>query len=160
MLAIRRFREADRETLKAITVACFEKVSIDRNIEAVFGPIGGRDWRWRKTRHIDADIAANPDGVLVAEEDGQVVGYITARLDPDSKIGWIPNYAVSPARQKHGIGRRLMDAVLAYFREHGMEYAKIETLAQNEVGTRYYPKVGFREVARQVHYVMPLGGKP
>ena len=37
-----------------------------------------------------------------------------------------------------------------------LSQAKIETLATNDVGKHLYPKLGFREVARQVHYVMPL----
>ena len=45
---------------------------------------------------------------------------------------------------------------LAYLRGQGMEAAKIETLAQNAVGSQFYPSVGFREVARQIHYLMRL----
>jgi ribosomal protein S18 acetylase RimI-like enzyme len=142
--------------LKEITAVCFDGVSIDQNIEKRFGPIGGRTWQWRKVRHIDADVEANPDGVFVAEEDGRAVGYITTRIDRGSKIGWIPNMAVLPAYQGHGIGKALMQKALDYFREEGMAFAKIETLDQNPVGTHFYPKVGFVEVARQIHYVMPL----
>ena len=41
-------------------------------------------------------------------------------------------------------------------RGQGMAMAKIETLAQNDSGQALYPRCGFREVARQIHYVMPL----
>jgi hypothetical protein len=34
--------------------------------------------------------------------------------------------------------------------------AKIETLEQNARGQALYPRFGFREVARQIHYVMSL----
>ena len=34
--------------------------------------------------------------------------------------------------------------------------AKIETLEQNPVGTTFYPKMGFIEIARQIHYVQSL----
>jgi len=153
---IRKYRASDRETLKEITIICFAGVSIDKNIEDRFGKIGGKDWAWRKKRQIEADIEACPEGILVAEMDGNVVGYITCRLDYESKIGWIPNLAVLPAYQGHGLGRQLMHAALDICREEGMELAKIETLEQNEVGSVFYPKAGFMEVARQIHYVMPL----
>jgi len=156
MVTIRKFRESDRPRLKEITAVCFDGVSIDQNIERELGLIKGRDWRWRKVRHIDWDIAANPDGVFVAEVDGEIAGYITVTLDREAGIGRIPNLAVAPRFQKQGIGRRLIETALAYMRKEKMEAAKIETLAQNAVGTRFYPKMGFREVARQVHYVMPL----
>jgi len=63
---IRKYRPQDLEKLKEITAICFEGVSIDRNIEKKFGPIGEHDWRWRKLRHIDADVEGqNAEGVFV-----------------------------------------------------------------------------------------------
>lgn len=154
---IRPFRPDDLERLKEITAVCFEGVSIDRNIEERFGLVGGRDWRFRKLRHIDADVAgASRRGVFVFEEAGQVVGYISTRLDAATRIGHIPNMAVQPARQGRGIGRRLMDHALAFLRAEGMEAVRIETLEQNPIGSRFYPEMGFHEVARQIHYLMRL----
>ena len=154
---IRPYRPADLERLKEITAVCFEAVSIDRNIEARLGLIGSRDWRFRKLRHIDADVAGdNARGVFVCEEAGEVAGYITTRLDGAARIGHIPNMAVHPERQGLGIGRRLIDRALAFLRAEGMEAVRIETLEQNPVGSRFYPDVGFEEVARQIHYVMRL----
>ena len=37
-----------------------------------------------------------------------------------------------------------------------MTVAKIETLEQNPIGRQLYPSLGFQEVARQIHYAMPL----
>ena len=154
---IRPYCPADLESLKQITALCFAKVSIDANIEAQFGTIGGRDWRWRKLRHIDQDVEGErARGVFVWEEEAQVLGYITTRTDAESRIGWIPNLAVLPEHQSRGLGRKLMDHALAYLRQEGMEAAKIETLAQNAVGAQFYPSTGFREVARQIHYLMRL----
>ncbi|MCC7261993.1 MAG: GNAT family N-acetyltransferase [Candidatus Latescibacteria bacterium] len=154
---IRAYQPADLEALREITAICFAKVSIDANIEAQFGPIGGRDWRWRKLRHIDQDVDGDrARGVFVWEEEGQVQGYITTRTDPESRIGWIPNLAVRPEHQSRGLGRQLMDHALEYLRQQGMEAAKIETLAQNAVGSQFYPSTGFTEVARQIHYLMRL----
>jgi hypothetical protein len=41
-----------------------------------------------------------------------------------------------------------------------MTIAKIETLEQNLIGRHLYPSLGFVEVARQIHYAMPLPEKP
>ena len=155
-MKIRRYRPSDLETLKTITAICFDGVCIDQNIEQLYGLIHGKDWRWRKRRHIDADAAINAGGIFVAEEDGQIVGYISTRIDPATKVGGIPNFAVLPAYQQRGIGSRLLEEAVAYLAAEGMRYARIETLAQNEVGAHFYPNFGFQEVARQVHYVMPV----
>jgi len=155
-MEIRRYRPSDLDTLKTITAICFDGVSIDQNIEQLYGLIHGQDWRWRKRRHIDDDAAINAAGIFVAEEDGQIVGYVTTRVDAAAKVGGIPNFAVLPAFQQRGIGRKLLEKAVAYLAAEGMQFARIETLAQNEVGAHFYPKFGFQEVARQVHYVMPI----
>lgn len=155
-MIIRKFREADREAIKAITAICFEGVAIDHAIEEQYGLIDGKDWRYRKVRHIDSDIAANVDGIFVAEVDQQVIGYITTRIDQDTKVGGIPNLGVLPAYRGQGLGRQLIETAITYAKEQGMLYLRIETLAHNPIGQYLYPSAGFQEVARQVHYVMPL----
>src|SRR2546426_431651 len=92
---IRPYCEADLQTLKAITVEAFNGVSVDQNIERRFGIVAGRDWGWRKARQIDWDVEAHGSAILVAEdEQGQIVGYITTRIDREAGIGYIPNMAV------------------------------------------------------------------
>ncbi len=155
-IEIRKYRQSDLEILKTITAVCFDGVSIDQNIEQRFGPVAATDWQWRKTRHIDADVAANADGIFVACAGSETVGYITTRVDVEAKMGGIPNYAVLPSFQQQGIGKRLVEAALDYFRSSGMECVRIETLEQNEVGKHFYPKLGFELVATQYHYAMRL----
>ena len=156
-MEIRTFRESDRAALKAITVICFEGVGIDHNIEERYGLINGHDWRWRKARHIDDDIAANAAGIFVAEVAGEVVGYITTRIDDASKIGTIPNLGVLPEHRGQGIGRQLIATATAHATDAGMAFLRIETLAQNLIGQQFYPSEGFAEIARQIHYIKPLG---
>jgi ribosomal protein S18 acetylase RimI-like enzyme len=155
-MTIRPYQEGDLARLQEITVDSFEGVSIDRNIEAAFGLVAGRDWRARKAADVANDARAHPDGIFVAEEAGRVIGYITTRLDNFTRIGRIPNLAVDPASRAQGIGSALIRHALAYLQEAGMAMAKIETLEQNARGQALYPRFGFREVARQIHYVMPL----
>ena len=157
-ITIRPYREADRPTLRALTVAAFEGVSIDHNIDRLLGPIAaaGLD-RHARRRHVDDDLDAPGGEVAVAEdEDGSVVGYVSLRYDREARVGQIPNLAVAAGLRGRGIGRRLLEHAIARFREEGMAVARIETLEQNPIGRHLYPSVGFREVARQIHFAMPL----
>ncbi len=156
-VTIRPFRNDDLPRIKEITVEAFEPVSIDRNIEQqIGGPINGRDWRWRKAKHIDFDAAREPEGIFVAEDHGQIVGYITTWHDAEAGVGNIPNLAVAAEHRGEGIGRLLIQHALDHFRSLGLKYARIETLDQNPVGQKLYPSLGFQEVARQIHYGMRL----
>jgi ribosomal protein S18 acetylase RimI-like enzyme len=159
---IRPFREADRSIVRQLTIAAFEGVSIDHNIEVRLGAVAGRDWRWRKSRDVDRDIDGSDNELAVAEDDcsGAVVGYVTMHCDPETRIGWIHNLAVDTNTRGQGVGRRLIEHALSHFRAAGMTIAKIETLEQNSIGRHLYPSVGFVEVARQIHYAMPILDKP
>jgi ribosomal protein S18 acetylase RimI-like enzyme len=157
-MLIRPYQPADLPTLKEITVEAFDGVSIDQGIEREYGPANGRNWQWRKARHLDEDAAREPQGIFVAEHDGQVVGYITTWQDREAGIGHIPNLAIRAGFRGHGLGRQLIEHALAHFRQSGLSHAKIETLVQNEVGNHLYRALGFREVARQIHFVAPLDG--
>ena len=153
---IRKYTSSDLEILREITIICFEQVSIDKNIEDQYGFINAVDWKIRKAMHIDADVKINPDGIFIAEVRNKVAGYITTRINQVTKIGEIPNLAVHPEFQHQGLGKQLIQTALDYFQQEGMHMAKIETLEQNPVGTTFYPKMGFTEIARQIHYVQPL----
>jgi ribosomal protein S18 acetylase RimI-like enzyme len=155
---IRPYRPEDLARLQEITAMTFGPVSIDRNMEQLLGPFGEGGWQGRKVAAIADDCRLQPDGVFVAEDPQtrQPIGYITTRLSQASRIGWIANLAVDPAWQGKGLGRALIQHAVDFFRQQGMEVAKIETLEQNPVGQGLYPTLGFQEVARQIHYAMRL----
>ena len=157
-ILIRPYHETDRTALVELTVTSFRGVSIDHNVDLRLGPIAGRDWRWRKGRDLELDIDTPGSELAVAvdQESGKAVGFVTMAVDHDTRIGWIHNLAVQDSVRGQGLGRRLIEHALDYFRASGMTVAKIETLEQNSIGRHLYPALGFREVARQIHYAMPL----
>jgi ribosomal protein S18 acetylase RimI-like enzyme len=101
-------------------------------------------------------VAQAPEHCWVAEANGEVVGYVTTEVLPALGVGRIPDLAVDGAWRGKGVGRLLLERALEMFREMGLPFAKIETLAHNEVGRHLYPSLGFELVATQLHYVMPL----
>lgn len=157
-IVVRDFRPGDLPAMKAITALAFDGVSIDQGIEEQFALVNHHDWQWRKARHLDDDVARDGAGVFVAEREGQVVGYITTWQDREAGIGHIPNIAIAAEFRGHGLGRQLIEHALNHFRRGGLSHAKIETLVQNEVGNHLYRSLGFREVARQIHFVASLAG--
>jgi len=154
--SIRPYCSADLALIKQLTVESFAGVTLEQNVEQALGILNGHDWRWRKARHIDEDVAANPSGIFVAEAEGRVVGYITTFIDRDAGKGRIPNLAVGADFRNQGLGRKLIEFALDYFRKQALEYAMIETMAQNAAGDHVYRQCGFIEVARQIHFARKL----
>ncbi|MFT5526067.1 MAG: ribosomal protein S18 acetylase RimI-like enzyme [Pirellulaceae bacterium] len=155
---IRLYRDGDLPRLIEITLEAFQGVSIDQNIEQLLGPSSGA-WRMRKGKAIELDVSRCPEGVFVAEKDGSIVGYVTTWIDRQHDSGYIPNLGVASGFRGQGLGRQLIERGLAFFRQHDLTFARIETLDQNDVGQHLYPSTGFREVARQIHYAMRLDGE-
>lgn len=73
--------------------------------------------------------------VLVAEADGQVVGFCAARQ------GWIDHFYVDPSRHGEGIGQALLQAVLK-----GRRRVRLWTFQRNDRSRAFYARQGFREV--------------
>ena len=155
-VSIRQYASSDLPAIKRITIDCFEGVTLEQNVEAALGVLHDRDWRWRKARHIDDDVAAHHAGIFVAEIDGSPVGYVSTQIDTAAGKGRIANLAVAGELRGQGIGRQLIERALKYFRGEGRAYAVIETMAENEVGQYLYPACGFVAVGRQVHYARKL----
>lgn len=153
---IRPYQPDELPLLKRIMVEVFDGVSMDQAMEREFGVIAGHDWQWYKARHLDVDVDRESACIFVVEVDGQIAGFITTWQDKDASIGHIPNIGLAPEFQGRGLGRKLIQHALSHFRRSGMSYAKIETLVQNDVGNHLYTSVGFREIARQIHFVGDL----
>jgi ribosomal protein S18 acetylase RimI-like enzyme len=155
-MKIRLFQSSDLEELKRITIEGFDGTAIDQSVESALGQLNGHNWQWRKSRHVDEDIAANPAGIFVAEDQGRIVGYISTRVDDEVGKGRIPNLAVDKTARGQGIGRLLIEHALEYFRREGMSFAMIETMDNNSVGQHLYPSCGFIETCRQIHFAIKL----
>lgn len=155
-LLIRAYRASDLPELRRITVESFGSVALEQMLEHKFGIWNDRDWKARKADHIDDDVAACAEGCFVAEREGELMGYITIRLDRLNSKGRIPNLAVVEAARGLGLGRRLIMHAIDFMREEGIKIAQIETMASNAIGQHLYPSCGFEEVGKQVHYAMKL----
>lgn len=154
-LRIRQYRQEDSERIRQITEEGFGPVSTEAAIDRTW-PVLPVPWIERKWRAMQPELQGQPEGCFVAELDGTVVGYVTTAIVQEYLVGRIPDLAVDSRARGQGVGRQLLECALAYFRSKGLRIARIETLAHNEIGNHLYPQLGFVEVARQVHFAMPL----
>ena len=155
-VSIRNYRRSDRQTVLQITEESFGGFCLEAEMEEHFGLIAETTWQERKRGGIDYDLRCNPEHTLVAEQGGEVVGYLCSRVYRDQKMGHIANLAVAREQQGQGIGKMLLAAALEHLRDCGMRYARIETLAGNYKGRKLYPAFGFKEVGRQVFFMREL----
>ena len=88
--------------------------------------------------------------VLVAERDGEVLGYTYAGVEGYDYMalrgpaGELHDIVVDPAHRGHGIGRTLLDATLAALEARGAPRVVLSTAEQNEPAQRLFARAGFR----------------
>jgi ribosomal protein S18 acetylase RimI-like enzyme len=88
--------------------------------------------------------------ILVAERDGEVLGYTYAGVEgPDymalrGPAGVLHDIVVDPAQRGHGVGRMLLDATLAALKARGAPRVVLSTAVRNEAAQRLFTRAGFR----------------
>jgi ribosomal protein S18 acetylase RimI-like enzyme len=86
-------------------------------------------------------LEKDPDGCFVAEEDGQVAGFVFSRTW--GRVGWFGPLAVLPECQGRGIGRQLIAACVGYLRCH-TNVVGLETMPESPYNLCLYLRLGFR----------------
>ena len=87
---------------------------------------------------------------LVAETDGQVVGYAGAWIILDESH--VTNIAVEESFRGNGIGKKLTAGLLQYLSNLGAAYATLEVRVSNERAQNMYRGLGFVSVGKRKRY--------
>jgi ribosomal protein S18 acetylase RimI-like enzyme len=88
--------------------------------------------------------------VLVAEENGSVIGYAYAALEGYDYMalrgpaGILHDIIVEPEHRGRGVGRLLLEASLAHLSSRGAPRIVLSTAEQNEPAQRLFASMGFR----------------
>jgi ribosomal protein S18 acetylase RimI-like enzyme len=96
------------------------------------------------------DQLAKPDVVLVAEQDGVVVGYAYGAVEgpdyiaPRGAAGVCHDLVIDPVHRARGVGRSLLDAMLSALLARGAPRVVLMTAEQNAAAQQLFERVGFR----------------
>lgn len=96
-----------------------------------------QSWAYRSV-----SISGVADGVLVAEHEGQIVGFATLKIHSPAE-GEVPLYGVDPAIQGQGIGRALITGALHWFAAQGVARMLISTQVTNVASQKVWVRLGF-----------------
>lgn len=103
------------------------------------------------TRSIHKEIA---DEVIVAEQNGEPVGYMTCKLptSPESKDGVLMLLGVNEEKRGNKLGQRITVEALWWFARQGMAMASLATQGHNVAVMRFYERLGFITRSTQFWY--------
>ncbi|TWP37265.1 GNAT family N-acetyltransferase [Leekyejoonella antrihumi] len=88
-----------------------------------------------------------PDDVLVAEIDGEIVGYLLIGrpypMETGSHVRQIQGLDVSPRARRRGVGQALVRAAVREMSERGAQRVTLRVLGHNRSARRLYESEGF-----------------
>jgi GNAT superfamily N-acetyltransferase len=120
----------------------------------------------------EADIGATSESTdvlrLVAEQNGQVAGWLTARLAQPAasaahqlvrELGWIrlmvDALVVDQAQWRHGTGTALLEAAESWGRDRGASMVRLDTYVHSPVSVPFYERhMGYQR--RSIHFAREL----
>jgi ribosomal protein S18 acetylase RimI-like enzyme len=108
------------------------------------------DGHERFKEFIAGHMTAQTSCVLVAEQDGNVVGYCFATLAKYPPVfenrdyGTVFDLAVTQRCRRAGIGEKLYHAAEGWCAQHGVHRIEIRVAVSNETSTSFWKKMGFR----------------
>ncbi|NNC11809.1 ribosomal protein S18-alanine N-acetyltransferase [Planctomonas sp. JC2975] len=102
-----------------------------------------------------SELAGEHSHYLVADDDGEVVAYGGLRAVSGSLDADIQTIAVAPGHRRHGLGRRLMVAMIEEAASRGVRDVFLEVRADNPNAQQLYRSLGFEALAVRPHYYQP-----
>lgn len=128
---IRRMELKDLDAVAAIEAATFAR------------PWSRASFEQELTRNVAARY-------LVAELDGQVVGYAGAWIILDESH--VTNIAIEETFRGRGIGKQLTAGLMQYLSNLGAAYATLEVRVSNERAQNLYRSLGFVSIGKRKKY--------
>ena len=147
MLTIRRAERRDARALGALGAALMRThYAFDPQRFLAAGEDAERGYAAFLSSLLEDDDAV----VLIAEVDGRVVGYVYAGLEPMSwkelrgPAGFIHDVLVEDDGRGTGAGTALIEAAIAWLRDHDAARVMLWTAERNEDALRLFARLGFR----------------
>jgi GNAT superfamily N-acetyltransferase len=116
--------------------------------EWLFAPPGSVPPGWdpeRASTALGEAIDSEQAAVLVAEEDGRLVGLCTAYLELNSvRFGlrcWVEDLAVAPERRSRGIGAGLLETARRWAAGQGATHLELDTGEARTDARRFYERL-------------------
>ena len=118
------------------------KVS-DRYLDVTMPAASIEDWR-RKL----PELLAGAGRVLIAESDGEPIGFVAAFAADERGSVYINNLHARPDRKGLGVGSALLDAIGRWARASGARAMHLKVLETNVPAIGFYESRGWRRVDR------------
>ena len=140
-------REATRQDVPAVVPIWAELMAIHARLDPFFICCEGAAERFAE--YIAGNIDKDNWHVLVAEMDGQVVGYLQGSVETcppvlvTRRYGNVHDMAVTETFRRRGVGRELVRQALSWFRSQGVTRFEVSMSIHNRTAKAFWQSMGF-----------------
>jgi len=100
------------------------------------------------------ELASGHFYLVASDDDGAVLGYAGLAAAPPDEA-WVQNVAVRRDAQRRGVGRLLLEALLAEAARLGARSTLLEVAADNAPAQKLYAAYGFEPIGVRRGYYQP-----
>ncbi|MHB1219249.1 MAG: GNAT family acetyltransferase [Alphaproteobacteria bacterium] len=129
---VRNYEDGDRRAVIALWQACGLVVTGKNDPEA----------------DIDFAVASADAEILVGVVEDEIAA--TVMVGHDGHRGWLYYVAVAPARQRRGLGWRMVEEAEAWLRQRGAPKAQLMIRETNTQVEAFYARLGYATIPRIV----------
>ena len=102
-------------------------------------------------------MASDKGLVLVALDGDEVIGYSISEIkDPPrgstrTEYGYIHHMAITEKYRHTGVGEKMFNEILKWFKSKGMGRIELDITSKNYVSSSFWGKFGFKEYVRTLY---------
>jgi ribosomal protein S18 acetylase RimI-like enzyme len=147
-------RKAKKEDLEAIMELNKQLADYHRKIDKYYKPSSGTRKSFKK--HLSNIIQKNTVKILVAEDDERVIGYFVGSIEKakhyvvPEKIGRISAAFVEEKYRELGIGKKMFDELIKWFKRNKIKHVELSVDSRNETSIRTWQNFGFKEFMKKM----------
>jgi len=145
--------KAEEKHVSAIGQLWLEFIRFHQDIDPIFTPLDDAVQGFKE--EMVHTLMKSEDGlVLVALDGEQVVGYSISEIkEPPKganrdKYGYIHHMAVTASYRRTGIGEKMFDEIMKWFRLKNVDRIELEITSKNIVSDSFWQKHGFTDYQR------------
>ena len=135
---------------------CFSKMNVTDIEDVIAVEQNAYPFPWTRGNFLDS-LDSGYEAWVLRDEDGLLLGYFLMMYVVEEVH--LLNITVRPDRQGQGLGRKLLDQLIALARDAGMHAVLLEVRPSNNHALMVYHHLGFVQIGQRKNYYPAAGAR-
>lgn len=135
---------------------CFSKMNVTDIEDVIAVEQNAYPFPWTRGNFLDS-LDSGYEAWVLRDEDSRLLGYFLMMYAVEEVH--LLNITVRPDRQGQGLGRKLLDQLIALARDAGMHAVLLEVRPSNNHALMVYHHLGFVQIGQRKNYYPAAGAR-